>query len=278
LKSYLPKGRDKIIYIDTEQSDYHILLILKRILDMVGESKMGNLMMFNFDAIDINQRRDFTKELIYNTKGVGLVIIDGIADLIYDTNNIEESSIMASDLRKWSVENDIHILNILHQNPSENSKMRGHLGTILTNKSETVIQITSDKENENIKLVETLNTRNKKPNPFAFEIMENGIPEIVDYEFTNITVKKLSKKQLFENSKIEILNDIFSGEKVIQIGYRELLDKFRRSFLTINNETIGELYAKDCIKTLIENSYVLKTQYDNKYCIGNIENNENLPF
>jgi len=158
LKSYLPKGRDKILYIDTEQSDYHILLILKRIQDCVGESKMDNLMMFNFDAIDIDQRRKFTKELIYNTPDIGLVIIDGIADLIYDTNNIEESSIMASDLRKWSVENDIHILNILHQNPSENSKMRGHLGTILTNKSETVIQITSDKENENIKLVETLNT------------------------------------------------------------------------------------------------------------------------
>ena len=42
---------DKIIYIDTEQSDYHILLILKRIKDVVQEHRIDNLMMFNFDAI-----------------------------------------------------------------------------------------------------------------------------------------------------------------------------------------------------------------------------------
>ena len=47
LKSFLPKGKDKILYFDTEQSDYHILLILKRIKDVVSERKIENLYMFN---------------------------------------------------------------------------------------------------------------------------------------------------------------------------------------------------------------------------------------
>jgi len=136
LRSYLPKGKDKIIYIDTEQSDYHILLILQRINKIVSSEK---LLMFNFDAKSVEERKDFTRELIYNTPDCGLLVIDGVADLIYDPNDIRESSQMVSELRKWATDCDIHIVNVIHQNPSENTKMRGHLGTILTNKAETPI-------------------------------------------------------------------------------------------------------------------------------------------
>jgi len=268
LKSFLPKGKDKILYIDTEQSDFHILLILKRILDSVGENKIENLLMFNFDAIDIEQRRNYTKELIYNTEGVGIVVIDGIADLIYDTNDIKESSIMASDLRKWSVEKDLHIVNVLHQNPSENSKMRGHLGTILMNKSETVIQITPCKENEDIKIVDTLSTRNKKPLPFAFEIDENGIPYISDYQFESKPIKKMTKKELFETHKIDIILDIFATSSDLGIGYGQLLDHFKRAYLSKSSETLGDNNAKDYIKDLIETSYIVKSKEDNKYYLG----------
>lgn len=278
LKSYLPKDRDKIIYIDTEQSDYHILLILKRIKDFVGENNIHNLYMFNFDAIDIDQRREYTKELIYGIEGVGLVIIDGIADLIYDTNDIKESSILASDLRKWSVERDIHITNVLHQNPSENSKMKGHLGTILSNKSETVIQISNDRDNSEIKIVDTLFTRNKKPQSFAFEIDQNGIPYISDYEISQKQEKKMTKKELFEYYKFEILTDIFINYTDIGMGYGQLLDHFKRSFLNKTTETIGEMYAKSYIKDLIETSYIIKNETDNKYLLTNKINDENSIF
>lgn len=280
LKSYLPKGRDKIIYIDTEQSDYHILLILKRIKDFVGENKIDNLMMFNFDAVDIEKRRSYTKELIYNTEGVGLVIIDGIADLIYDTNDIKESNVMVSDLRKWSVEKDVHILNILHQNPTENSKMRGHLGSILTNKSETVIQITSDKYNESIKLVETLQTRNRKPDPFAFEILENGNPSIVDFDFDTVGPKKKkeplkTKKDLLNEFSNDILINVYESSDELGFMYADLCDRIRRSFLKITENVIGERYAKDFLKDCIEKGYIFMEKDNKRYFLGNIKGKEN---
>ena len=276
LKSFLPKGRDKIIYIDTEQSDFHILLILKRIKDFVGENKIDNLMMFNFDAVDIENRRDYTRELIYNTDGVGLVVIDGIADLIYDTNDIKESNIMVSDLRKWSVENNVHILNILHQNPSENSKMRGHLGSILTNKSETVIQITSDKENESIKLVETLQTRNKKPDAFAFEISEDGNPNIIDYEFPEKSTRKtkqplVTKKDKLQSNSMIILNGCFSDLQEKGTNYADLCDRIRREFLKITGHVLGDRYAKDFLKESIEEDKILYEPATKKYYLGNYE-------
>lgn len=224
LKSFLPKGKDKIIYIDTEQSDYHILLILQRIQKEVGADK---LLMFNFDAKSVEERKDFTRELIYNTPDCGLLVIDGVADLIYDPNDIRESSQMVSELRKWATDCDLHIVNVIHQNPSESTKMRGHLGTILTNKSETVIQITSSKENESIKLVETLATRNKKPENWSFEIIE-GQPTIMEECYETPKLGRKIQKTYSDTDRVEILQKAYlETRKDLGIGYTVLCEKIK---------------------------------------------------
>jgi len=215
LSSYLPKGKDKIIYIDTEQSKYHISLILQRIKAVISNEKLENVLMFNFDALSTEKRCNATETLLYAMEDVGVCIIDGIADLVYDTNDIRESANMVDNLRKWATERDIHIINVLHQNPSQSEKMRGHLGTILTNKSETVIQISSSKEEESVKLVETLATRNKKPDNWSFEIID-GTPQIMDVTYeepkAGRKVQKVLKnfettKAAYIKSKNPVIND-----------------------------------------------------------------------
>jgi len=248
LRSYLPKGKDKIIYIDTEQSDYHILLILQRIQKEVGVEK---LLMFNFDAKSVEERKDFTRELIYNTADCGLLVIDGIADLIYDPNDIRESSQMVSELRKWATDCDIHICNVIHQNPSENTKMRGHLGTILTNKAETVIQITSSKENESVKLVETLATRNRKPENWSFEIID-GQPVIMDECYEVPKSGRVAKKQLTDPERIEILRTVYADvRKDLGLGYTVLCEK------VIESSKLGITGGKDFVKYAKEMNWIL---------------------
>lgn len=237
LSSYLPKGKDKIIYIDTEQSKYHISLILQRIKAVISVEKLENVLMFNFDALSTEKRRNATETLLYAMEDVGVCIIDGIADLVFDTNDIRESANMVDDLRKWATERDIHIINVLHQNPSQSEKMRGHLGTILTNKSETVIQISSSKEDESVKLVETLATRNKKPDNWSFEIID-GTPMI---QLECYQEPKAGRKQIVSLKNYEkygILLEIFTGiYKSNGIGYSVLLDKIR----TLHVEKFGAI-------------------------------------
>lgn len=248
LRSYLPKGKDKIIYIDTEQSDYHILLILQRINKEVASDK---LLMFNFDTKSVEERKDFTRELIYNTPDCGLLVIDGIADLIYDPNDIRESSQMVSELRKWATDCDIHIVNVIHQNPSENTKMRGHLGTILTNKAETVIQITSSKENESIKLVETLATRNRKPENWSFEIID-GQPTIMEDCYESPKSGRTIKKQLSDIERIEILKGIYSEvRKDLGLGYTVLCER------VVESAKLGITGGKDFVKYAKEMNWIL---------------------
>lgn len=247
LQSYLPKGKDKIIYIDTEQSDYHILLILQRIQKEVSPDK---LMMFNFDAKSVEERKDFTRELIYNTPECGLLVIDGIADLIYDPNDIRESSQMVSELRKWATDCDLHIVNVIHQNPSENTKMRGHLGTILTNKAETVIQISSSKEDEGVKLVETLATRNRKPENWSFEIID-GQPTIMDQCYEAPKTGRKVVKTLTEEDRKDILTKIYSDvRKDLGLGYTVLVEKVKE------NSSLAIVGSKDFVKYAKEMGWI----------------------
>ena len=73
--------------------------------------------------------------------GIGLVIIDGIRDLMYDINSPSESSELINLLMRWSSEYNLHIHTVLHLNKGDDNT-RGHIGTELNNKAETVLQIT----------------------------------------------------------------------------------------------------------------------------------------
>lgn len=209
LSSFMPKGKDKIIYIDTEQSNYHVSLALKGIKDMVPDGRIDNLMMYALDAVKTDDRMTYTEFLINNTPDVGMVIIDGIADLVKTVNDEIIACDTADTLRRWATINDIAIGYVLHQNPSDNAKMRGHLGTVLMNKSETVIQISSSKENESVKLVETTQTRNAKPDNWSFEIID-GTPVIMDECYKETKPGRKPVMILTDIERYSILNVVYA--------------------------------------------------------------------
>ena len=86
------------------------------------------------------------REAIYRTENVGLVVIDGIRDMVYDINSSSESTKVISLLMTWTGERNIHIHTILHQNKGD-EHARGHIGTELSNKAETVLQVEKDSKN-----------------------------------------------------------------------------------------------------------------------------------
>ncbi len=67
----------------------------------------------------------------------------------------------------------------MHQNKSD-FNARGHIGTELVNKAETVISISVDEKEKELSIVEAQQCRNKEFQPFAFEIDENGLPRLVE--------------------------------------------------------------------------------------------------
>jgi len=211
-RSHLKSDFNEVLYFDTEQSKYHVQAALKRICKQLNEKIPTNLTTYGLRKENPAERLKMVEYAIKNTRGLGFVVIDGIRDLITSINDEAESTTMASKLLQWTEEYNIHILVVLHENPGS-EKARGHIGTELTNKAETVIGIEIDNSNPTISVVKPSSCRNKAFEPFAFEITNEGLPQIVeDYIVkAKISGNDFDLTKLNNTEKFQLLIEVFSN-------------------------------------------------------------------
>jgi len=214
LRSPLKDDFNKVLYFDTEQSKYHVQRAVKRICTQIDIDVPSNLNTYGLRKSSPSERLKLVEHAIENTPNLGFIVIDGIRDLITSINDEAEASNIASKLLKWTEQYNIHIVVVLHENPGS-EKARGHLGTELMNKAETVIALQVDKYNENASIVSAGFCRNKSFKPFAFCITDEGLPQIID----NYTVNMESKKKGFDvltlssQDKFQVLEQVFKDEE-----------------------------------------------------------------
>lgn len=194
-KSDLPENKKSILFIDTEQSNYHLNLSVKKICETVGDTNPINLNVYGLRGTKPSDLKEIVEALIYTTENLGLVIIDGIVDLVGSINNEDKSHEITNDVERWSKQNEIHIVTVLHENKSKtDDNARGFLGTALTNKAETIVNISNYSETESkIKRIKIIAGRNESTDEFYFRINEKGSPEQIDKPEDD---KKESKKQI----------------------------------------------------------------------------------
>ena len=132
-RSMFPENKRKILYIDTEQGRHHCQQVLKRILrlaEMPDDKVPENLIMLSLRKFAPRVRLLIVEEAIGTTPDLGLVIIDGIRDFLYDINSSSESTEVISKFMQWTDDKQIHIHTVLHQNKND-EHARGHIGTEL---------------------------------------------------------------------------------------------------------------------------------------------------
>ena len=93
-RAHLPEGKRKILYVDTEQSRFHCHNVLERILRLAGLPTTTD--SENLDFICLREyspaiRIGVIDYALRQRKGYGLVIIDGIRDLMLDINSGDDS-------------------------------------------------------------------------------------------------------------------------------------------------------------------------------------------
>ncbi|WP_435263874.1 AAA family ATPase [Tenacibaculum sp. nBUS_03] len=167
----------RVLWIDTEQSPSDVQRVTKRIKSLVG-CEIG-LFMYGLRPLSPAQRIEAIGLLLEEHKDIEVLIIDGVRDLLMDVNNAVECTEVMTLLMKWSYELDIHVAVVLHVNPKD-GKARGHIGTELMNKSQTVIRITKDETDGNISWVEEVLGRGKGFDKFSFSVDKKGLPVIVE--------------------------------------------------------------------------------------------------
>lgn len=260
----LPENKRKILYVDTEQSPYHCQKVMRRIVRMAGlslDEEPKNLQFLTLRRHTPDIRISIVEEAIYNTKGLGLVIIDGIRDMVYDINSPSESTKIISKLMQWTDELQIHIHTILHQNKADDNA-RGHIGTELNNKAETVLEVAKDKLDNNISTVQAVHIRAMDFQPFAFRINDDALPELVgDYSFNKKESQCYDYSELKGEQHREALEATFS--EVELYGYSDLMDALKRGYATI-----GCVYGENKLgklKVFLENKRMIVKDAAKKY-------------
>ena len=252
-RASFPESKRTILYFDTEQSPYHCQLVMQRILRLAKlpiDKEPQNLKFSHLRAIaDPNERREIIRYAIYNTPNVGLVVIDGIRDLMLDINNSTEATKLVGDLMQWTSEQNIHIQTVLHLNKGDDNA-RGHIGTELNNKAETVLQVTKDNTLPERSIVAPAIIRSKPFDKFAFQLkeMEDGmcVPEI-DHSYSDNECKShhYSYHELSDTEHRNALKQTFVTSEVLSYG--EIIAALKKAYA----EDVGQAYGQTKLKELL---------------------------
>lgn len=247
----------KCLWIDTEQGLYYGSRTQHWVLGIAGLPSSEFLLFYDLKIHNPKLRAEIVEELI-KLISPDIVIIDGIRDLVFDINEPTEATIMSGNLMKWADIHNCHILSILHQNKG-NEHARGHLGSEMINKSETVIKVSQDEKK--ITLCEPEFTRGEPFPMFAFDRDEHGRPYMVNYQ-PQISGGESNNKRLlpididasFHN---KALKTAFGDEE--KMSYGELTSGVSAAF-EMYGTAMGIVKTKSFLAFYIQNGYLVKAE------------------
>ncbi len=249
-RASLPEGKRRILYVDTEQSRYHCHNVLARILKLAGLPTTAD--NENLDFICLREyspavRISVIDFALQQNRGYGLVIIDGIRDLMLDINSTGESVEVINKMMEWSSKYDLHIHCVLHLNKGDNN-VRGHIGTEMSNKAETVLVISKNTENPSISEVHALHIREKEFRPFAFTVDEDGMPVLADCSHPEENQKPKTRLNFTEFTTEQhrtALEQAFGGKPIK--GFENMLQALMNSY-----EKIGFKRGRNVMVKLLQ--------------------------
>lgn len=184
--------KSKILFFDTEQNRPNVQALLQRILILRGWNDEHN------DRLKIYSLREMhvLERLRYISKKIDLlrpsaVFIDGLADLAFDFNDIEQSQDVIIKISQIASSKGCTIFFVLHTNKND-MNMKGHLGTLAVQKCSDVFYI--EKDEENFFNVTETDCRNIPIKDFSFKIDAEGIPYPAKKEIIEIDEQEKNNK------------------------------------------------------------------------------------
>jgi|JI10StandDraft_1071094.scaffolds.fasta_scaffold118228_6 hypothetical protein len=175
--------RDKeytILDFDTEQGKYYTQRTFRRVIEMVGAST-ENYKGYATRHLSSRERLLLIDYCLKNQQRykhpVKMVAIDGIADLVENTNDILMSKEASDYIMKWTYEYNIHVTTVIHKSTTTNKPL-GHLGTYVLKKAETVI----DLDIQGDKTIKVTNpfSRGYRFDEFTFDVNKDALPYLIN--------------------------------------------------------------------------------------------------
>ena len=165
----VPRIKGKCVLFDTEQGRYHVSIFAKRSLKIAKSD--DNLTIFSLRPYNTEERIKMIEAVLY-ADDWRFAIIDGVRDLVTDINNPDQATRISNLLLKWTADRNCHIMNIIHQNKAD-ANARGHIGSEVVNKSETVISVEQSSTDKWVSNIKAEFMRNIRFEDFEITIKDN---------------------------------------------------------------------------------------------------------
>lgn len=142
-----------ILHIDTEQSRHDHDRLNRTILKRASlKTEPDFYYSYQLSGLSPKSLEEITEFLIEdiskNHNGMHLVIIDGVGDYVTSVNDVDQSNAIVTMFTNLASTYNVPVVLVLHKNPTSSrgySKARGHLGSQLERKSETMLNVSRGK-------------------------------------------------------------------------------------------------------------------------------------
>ena len=229
------------MFIDTEQNEKNVARVARRIHALAGIDANKNsdrLVCYALRKMDMAKRWQFIQDRV-SEEHPDLLIIDGIADLIADFNNIGESQEIIGKLMATSTEFNLSIIFVLHTNKSkEDNNMKGHLGTMAVQKCSDVFEVVKNVATFNVSVSEC---RNIPISEFSFILDNDGVP----HPSETFKQAQADEKSAAKEAKLkQTFEEIFSDNQ--ELSYSDLIPLVKLHFAVQERQAGNKIaYAKE---------------------------------
>ena len=222
----------KVLFFDTEQAESDTARIHKTISAMTPQERHNDYEVFclreaaidtDVDQNAIVSRFEFISRSIAQ-EHPDLVIIDGIADLLYNYNDVNESNDIVSRLAAISSKHNCCIVVVMHQNKGVNDKnMKGHLGTMLFQKCSDVFNV---EKCGSVFVASHAVSRHRNCEDICFKLDAHAVPmDAVADRQLQVEIERQQK----ESSVREMLADLIP-EDGTPVRRKDIVDKMNSQF------------------------------------------------
>lgn len=214
-KLSFPKDRKRLCYIDTESSDYDYYRVLERIrMQIITDFLPHNFDSFLFREDNANDIKLMIEQYLEENKDCSIIIIDGVLDLIANFNDVEQSFYLVQWLKKITKKYDLLVLLVLHLGKKDQNSI-GHIGSYLDRKSQSVLRIEKNKQNNTLDLAAQFLRSTEDFNPICIQyqggswVQVNNDQSVQDKSIYGIDKKRLLHQVLSEPKNYnQLVNDL----------------------------------------------------------------------
>lgn len=246
-----------IAWLDTEQKEADVKLIiddLKSITNLDDKYIDEHLFLFHL-------RKESYEVLLEDLKSIlefvqpNVAVIDGVVDFIADFNNLEYSMSLIQELMLLSAENHCSIINVLHTNKApEDRNMRGHLGTMLAQKSGTVLEC--EKNEAGVITIKCADSRHAPLPTWSLKYSDGCIVDADEEYAEAMRIKQKDKEK--KKAEEKAAEDSRRRNAVMDTLHAngEYISRSELTKLVMEKLTKGETVVKELISSMVNDGVI----------------------